>query len=278
MKIIIQDYTTAYSSESRLLYMAFQSYEGIEAFFWDTQSNESSYDVMDSINPDFLILNALGVNQDLLHYFAYNNVGKIAILKVPNEITEEQRKLIDDSEFVKKHVCLAISNKSMNNVRTVNLNPCVDTNIKDVYVQNKIPLCIVTQKNSISPFLLKLSESFHVMSYEKNDIADIFGPNITLCGLYHNYEQIVFDGITEFEQPFFDALYRNTNVTFCSKDERLKKKSKMLFDQDLNISNKDIDRNSLLNKLKEKHLPQNRIKQLLSQMPINQSIFTEVNK
>lgn len=278
MKIIIQDYTTSHSSESRLLYTALQSYENIEAFFWDVQQNTSSYDLMDSINPDFIVLNALGVNKDLLHYFTYNNVGKIAILKIPNDATKEQRQLIDDSDFLKKHVCLAISEKEMKNVRTVNLNPCVDTNIPDIPMKDRIPLCIVANKNNVHPFLLKLSESFHVMSYEQNDAADIFGPNIRLCGLYHNYDQIVFDGITDFKQPFFDALYRSNNVTFCSDDEDLIEKSKILFGQNLNISNKDIDRNSLLNTLKEKHLPQNRVKQLLSQMPIDQSIFTKVNK
>jgi len=278
MKIIIQDYTTAHSSESRLLYTELQSYENIEAFFWDVHQNKSSYDLMDSINPDFIVLSALGVNKDLLHYFTYNNIGKIVVLKIPNGTTQEQIQVIDDSEFVKKHVCLAISEKEMKNVRTVNLNPCVDTNIPDIPMKNHIPLCIVANKSNIHPFLLKLSESFHVMSYEKNDLADIIGPNISLCGLYHNYDQIVFDGITDFKQPFFDALYRSSNVTFCSDSEGLVEKGKILFGQNLNIANKNIDRDSLLNRLKEKHLPQNRVKQLLSQMPIDQSIFTEVNK
>ena len=86
-----------------------------------------------------------------------------------------------------------------------------------------------------------------------------------------------FDKIDKFEQPFFDAVYR-TETYYNSENEKLSEKSVEIFGQDLNIKNNNVDFKKVRQVLSEKYMPKNRAKQLLSQMPIDQSVFTEVVK
>lgn len=276
MKIIIQDYTTNKCSESRMLFTEFQKYPNIQPVFWENQNNMSVYDLMDSVNPDFVLIDASRIHNDLIHYFTENNLGKIIILKIPSFITEEQTKQISENDFVKNNVCLSISHYNLNKIRTVNLKPFVDTNISNMNLKHKIPLCIVSKDESVSPELLT-NDSFHVMFHGKSTKVDIAGSNMYLCGLYHNYNKLVFDKIDKFEQPFFDAVYR-TETYYNSENEKLSEKSVEIFGQDLNIKNNNVDFKKVRQVLSEKYMPKNRAKQLLSQMPIDQSVFTEVVK
>jgi hypothetical protein len=280
MKIIVQDYTSTHSSESRLLYSELNTYDKIEAFFWNHEQKTSLYDMMDSINPDFMILNAYAVNNDLVHYLTFNKVPTRILLKINDNIKDDELKLVEHNDFTKKYVDLAICSRENIKIKSVKLLPCVDTNVPPINLPRKIPLCIINETGNITPSLLQIDKSFHIMSHseKQNNHADISGASIQLCGLYKNYNQIVFDQIENFEQPFFDALYRCDKVYFCSDKKELSEQSVKLFGQDLNIDNTNVDFKKVKQKLEEKHMPKNRTKQLLSQMGIDQSIFTEVNK
>jgi hypothetical protein len=280
MKIIVQDYTSTHSSESRLLYSELNTYDQIQAFFWSHEEKTSLYDMMDSINPDFIIVNAYAVNNDLVHYLAFNKVSTRIILKINDHIKNEELKLVENNDFTKKYVDLAICSRNDVKVKHVKMLPCVDTNVPPINLPRKIPLCIINETGSITPELLGNNKSFHIMSHseKQHNHADISGASIQLCGLYKNYDKIIFDQIEDFEQPFFDALYRCDEVYFCSNNKELSEKSTRLFGQDLSINNTDVDFKIVQQRLEEKHMPRNRTKQLLSQMGIDQSIFTEVNK
>lgn len=277
MKIIIQDYTTNHCSQSRLLFSELQKYDNIQPFFWSDQERMSAYDFMDTTQPDFLIINAIRTNKELVHYLSTNETDKKIILKIPEGTDAQHFDMIASSEFVHKHVMMTISEKEIPNIRNVNLKPCVDNNIPDIAMRSRIPLCFITNTGEISSDLLSLSPSFHVISHTKEDGVDLSGPHIHTCGLYKNYDKIIFHNIEKFEQPFFDAAYR-TKTFFTSDDSSLSEKSIALFGQDLNIKNSEVDFNKVKQHLEEKHMPQNRVKQLLSQMPIDQSIFTKVEK
>ena len=278
MKIIIQDYTTNKCSESRMIYTELQNNSDVESFLWNDKDQISAYDFMDSVDPDFVIINAANTNQDLVHYAVANNIGKKIILKIPSSIKKEQLSQIAQNSFVQNHVMMTLSDNQLDKIRNVNLKPCVDINIQDITIKKRIPLCIVTETGDITPQLLGLSKSFHVISNTQEKGVDLYGPNITTAGLYGNYDTVIFDKITKFEQPFFDSLYR-TKTLFTSDDCSMSEKSTLLFNQNLNMQdNKDVDFKAVKEHLKEKHIPKNRVKQLLSQMPIDQSIFTEVAK
>ena len=278
MKRIIQDYTTNKCSESRMIYAGLQNNPSIQPYFWGEKDNISAYDLMDSVKPDLILINALRTNQDLVHYLAYNNTGKNIILKIPDDVTQDQLVKISGNDFVKNHVLMTISKSSIGKIRNIKLNACVDNNIQDITLRNKIPLCIVTETGDVSPELLTRSNSFHILSNTQEKGVDLFGPNVTVAGLYKNYDMVIFDKIKKFEQPFFDSLYR-TKTFFTSDNSDILEKSVAMFDQNLNIQNeKDVDFTKVKNRLEEKHMSTNRVKQLLSQMPIDQSVFTEVSK
>ena len=117
--------------------------------------------------------------------------------------------------------------------------------------------------------------SYHYLS-NSNGIGDVSLPQQTLSSLYSKYNEIVFDGYDTFDQSFFDALYRTPEVYYISDDKKLDELSEKLFGCVLNYNNKGkIDFTKVKEVLKEKHLPKNRVKQLLSQLPINQKEFID---
>tara|TARA_A100001201_G_C4096161_1_gene203900 strand:+ start:3802 stop:4635 length:834 start_codon:yes stop_codon:yes gene_type:complete len=277
MRILIRDYTKNNCSQSMLLHTAINKYTDIEALFWQNNSAVSTYDLLDDVRPDYILISAMSITDDLVHYLNENSSSPKIILHIPNDMPYAGVRQIHDSEFFRDHVCLAISSHDIiTRVRSVNLKPCADINIMDYPYPNKIPLGIVTVRQNADK-KLKIANSFHIMSYEKCEEADIPASSLQLGQLYANYDKIIFDGITKFDQPFFDALYK-TDEVFYSSNESLSEECIKLFGQDLNINNKDIDFNIVKATLREKHLPMNRMKQLLSQLGIDQSLFTEVSK
>jgi len=277
MKILIQDYTNQSSTESRFLYTELNKYENIQAQFFMPQQQHSIYDMMDSFQPDFIIADAIGIHKDLIHYGMNNDLKNKLILRVNDALDSTQAGFLENNDFIKHNVCFFIGNKkTQNKIKYVNLKPCVDLNIPAINLKQKIPLCIIS-KTKPSNTVIKDKKCFHVISFEENSNADMVGPNINIAGLYGNYDCIIFDNIKKLEQPFFDALYRCGSVYFNSEDKNLSKQSTELFGQDLNVNN-SVDFESVKKILNEKHTPKNRTKQLLSNMPIDQSIFTEVNK
>ena len=277
MKILIQDYTNLLSTESRFLYTELQGYNQIQTQFFSPQQQRSAYDIMDSFQPDFIIADALGIHKDLIHYGMNNDIKNKLILRVNDDLESEQINFIESNEFVRHNVCFFIGNKSnKNKIKYVNLRPCADDHIPIINLKQKIPLCIISNAKP-SENLTKDRDCFHVISFEENSNADLVGPNINMAGLYSNYECIIFDKIKKFQQPFFDAISRCDNVYFNSEDNELSKKSIEIFGQDLKFGS-DVNFEKVKKLIQEKHTPRNRVKQLLSNMPIDQSIFTEVNK
>ncbi len=99
-----------------------------------------------------------------------------------------------------------------------------------------------------------------------------------LASAMSNYNTIVFPNLTEFQQSFFDALYRSAEVYYTGDSVEIDKESEKIFGQSLNIKNKSVDFDAVKKVISEKHLPKNRVKTFLSQLPINQNIFTEVSQ
>lgn len=278
MRILIKDYTTNKCSQSMLLKTAINKYTDIEAFFWQDNNGMSTYDTVDSVSPDYILISAMSIDEDLVHYLDNNNKAQKIVIHIPSDMPHAGVRRIHDSDFFKNHVCLAVtSHDIITRVRSVNLKPCADINIMDYNYPNKIPLGIVTVREKVDSKLKSGRQSYHTMSYEKDKEVDIATSNLQLAQLYSNYDEIIFDGITSFDQPFFDALHRVDKV-FYSSDTSLSEESIKLFGQDLNINNDDVDFNIARATLRDKHFPMNRMKQLLSQMPIDQSLFTEVSK
>ena len=103
MNILIQDYSTTVSSQARLLYAESQKNNNINTYFY-SQGGPSIYDTIDSTSPDYIITHAFVVSPDLVHYLTYNNIGKIIVLNIPEDISPEDYEKITDSSFFKQHV------------------------------------------------------------------------------------------------------------------------------------------------------------------------------
>ena len=278
MNILIQDYTDNICSESRLLFIESKKNHKINTYLYNPQDNKSIYDTIDSTNPEYILTDVRFVTPDLVHYLTYNNVGKIIILKIPESISNEDYEKVTTSDFFKKHVFLTINGRGQHkDIRNVNIKPCVDDNIPTIKLKRNIPLAIILNDNTIPQSLAESERSYHCVSFKQNQNADMQGPNISIAGIYGNYDKIIFDSIDSFEQPFFDALYRSKEVYFTSSNKKLGELSEKLFGYNLEL-NSSVDFEKVKNKIKEKHMPCHRLKTLLSQMSIDQSLFMEVNK
>ena len=123
------------------------------------------------------------------------------------------------------------------------------------------------------------SEPHHFISNYEANAAEISLHEKDLMSIYNNYEKIVFlKKIDNFDQSFFDALYFGNKVYYKQSNESLDKLSEKVFGQVLSYDNRDnIDFKLVKDRIKEKHLPSNRAKTLLSQLSINQQTFNKVN-
>ena len=278
MKILVKEYTTNLDSQSMMLYSNIENRTKIEALFWSLGETVSVFDALDNSSPDFLILDIFQVTDEISYYMQSNSDKNIkTILHIPDDFTEFDK--IINHDFIKKYVKVIITkNKELNirGVKTVELKPCVDDNIDTIKMPNKIDVAHILSSDDDKPIISPEDVSFHALSMGGAKNVDIASPNIHLCKLYENYKKIIFYNITNFDQPFFDALYRADSVYYTSSKD-LSQQSVELFGADLKIdSGEEVDFNSVKSILKNKHLSHNRMKQLLSQMSIDQSLFTEV--
>jgi len=283
MIILTKDYTSNNSTQSMMFHHQFSQMSTINAGYWVKENNTSTFDVLDQVQPDFLIIDAAQLNIDLAYYFceqANKDIKTKIILHVDD--TFKSLKHLQQSPIFKDHVELVISNNkniTEGKKRVVRIEPCADVNVTSSNMSYEIPTAYLVNKPSWDRKSLEKPEVYHSLSCLEMPNVDICMPILHLSKIYNRYSEIIFLDLNKFDQSFFDAIYRCPNVYYLNDQEnsKLAEDSIRLFGYDLNYNNKEnINFDEVKKTVSEKHLGANRVKTLLSQMPINQSIFTEV--
>ena len=278
MNILVDNYVTAFSTEAIYLYHTIDNTEGLNAFYWPNK-NISTYDIFDETNPDVFITHVGHVNFELASYITDNKSDMIVLLstedypqdkllEVQTVLLEHDKSLLNNLFFLnRKH------NPQKTKIKSVVLSPCADINIPEATVEYNIPKAYVV---SAGAKLEKHEGSYHYLSNDNRE-ACIAAPQQNLASIMSKYDEIEFSNMPSFRQAFYDAAFRCNKVYYSSDNKKLDEQSEKIFGQVLSKENKEnVDYEEVKKVIAEKHAPRNRVKSLLSQLPINHQLFTEV--
>jgi len=277
MKFLIENYANYLGTQALYLNKALREHEGVETMLWDGSSC-SVYDIMDAYKPDYYITSADRLSKDFAHYVT-NNEKKIQLLLNVDNISQNDITTLDQSVVDAGIDCCFFFSSKYNvktkNMRLVNLANAHDVNIdttKNNLSYNVDKAIFVNSETNLK----KYSGSYHYISNNKKlkESIDIVLPSHMLASLYKNYKEIVFTGIEcdYIPQSFFDAIMLGSKV-YCENitqetDEMLKKVFKLGDSSfDYNSSSRVEDFTTIKTLISEKHLPANRAKSILSQIP-----------
>lgn len=276
MKFLIENYANYFDTQALYLNKALSKHEGVETMLWNSASC-SIYDIMDRYQPDYYITSANRLSKDFAHYVINNK--KIKLLLNVDYINQQTvttlEKSINESSI---DCCFFFSSKysiKTKNIRFVNLANAHDINVNDKPDSIKYDIdkaIFVSSTNNLN----KYTGSYHYISNDdklKNSL-DIVLPSHMLAPLYKNYKEILFHNIEHdyIPQSFFDAIMLGNKV-YCENitketDEMLKKVFKLGDNSfDYNSTSKLEDFSQVRAFITEKHLPSNRAKTILSQIP-----------
>jgi hypothetical protein len=261
-------------------YKALKEIKNLNTFYWPSRQI-STYDIFDDTKPDIFITHVGAMDYDLGVYLEDNKISdKLLILLAtfnnqPKEDKEYFQQIEEsiNSKIKKNLFLLSDQDLGLKTIKTIKMNHCADISVIDQKLKYQIPVAYFVDNNK--DINKEKEKSYHYIS---NTIAeaDICLEQISLARLFNNYNKIVFKNIKMFSQCFFDALYRCKEVYYTTEDRNIDEHCEKLFGQVLNINNNNVNFEKVKQRVLEKHLPKNRIKSLLSQIPINQNIFTEV--
>lgn len=261
MKILVDNYLSNEHTQPLYFYESLRNIEGIESFYWPQRS--SAYDVFDDVKPDIFI-SSVNCEYEKVHYLERSDMSHV--------INTDGGELIQNLKDAlgKNTTYISFSNKP----ECKRIMHCADTNLlrNTDSIDFNIPTAyFVTKESNVDD-----KGSYHKISCNF-DKVDVMLPEYQLFTLYRHYDKIIFRDIKAFNQSFFDALLVCDNVYYENVDDSLDEISNKIFKQVLNIKNKDnVDMSAVRDHVLEKHTCVNRTKSLLSQLPINQNLFTEV--
>jgi hypothetical protein len=275
MKFLIENYANPFDTQSLYLHKGFLSL-GYESVLWDGNTC-SIYDIMDKEKPDYYITSAHRLSKDFAHYSKNNDKAKLILNvdHVSQAIIDSIEQSIVDSGMNCGFLFSSTYDVVTKKLRFVHTNNAHDSNLsKNVNtVDYAIDKAIfIDSKEEIQQY----DGTYHVLSNNdkiKED-ADIVLPEHMMFSLYKNYKEIIFRNITEsfIPQSFFDAIAFGNKV-YCENidqqtEERLAKLFKLNNESfDYNSPNKIQNFETVKSTIQEKHLPLNRAKTLISQLP-----------
>lgn len=274
MKFLIENYASVLDTQALYLHKAIAETTGNESVLWDSNTS-SIYDVMDKERPDYYITSATRLSRDFAEYV--KNEKNIKLLLNVDYLTQETitglEKSVLDSGI---DCCFFFSSNpkaSTRKIRFVHLNHAYDPNLKKVSkpIDYDIETAIfVMNENSIKEH----TGTYHFISTNEKikDKTDIVLPEHMLFCLYCNYSQVIFNDIESYiPQSFFDAAVESGAVYYYNVSDSCKESIKRLFKTDKTLDYNEEDRMKDFSKMKlyikEKHMPENRVKTLLSQLP-----------
>lgn len=276
MKFLIENYANYFDTQSLYLNKALANVDGVESNLWDSNSS-SIYDVMDRHHPDYYITTASRLSKDFAHYVKNNENIKL-ILNV--DYIPQQTILSLEKSVIEYGIdcCFFFSSKysvETKKIRFVNISNAHDINVNENSntIEYSVDKGIFVDS---AEDLKKYSGSYHYLSNNQKlkEKLDIVLPTHTLVPLYKNYEELIFTNVSKdyIPQTFFDAVMLGNKV-YCENidqetDEMLKKVFK-LGDKsfDYNSSSRIGDLSHVRSVIRDKHLPANRAKTILSQIP-----------
>lgn len=275
MKFLIENYANSFDTQALYLHQALLS-SGVESVLWESNSS-SVYDIMDKENPDYYITTASRLSKDFAHYT--NNNKKIKLLLNVDYITGQIIMNLEESIINSDIECCFFFSSKYNvktkKIRFVHLNNAHDNNLAK---QSNSVIYSIDKAIFVNSYkdCEKHEDTYHFISNDQKlkEKIDIVLPEHMLFSLYRNYREIIFKNMNNsyVPQSFFDAIIFGNKVYCKDIDEKTSEMLSKVFrldgqSFDYNSSNRIEDFEPIRSIIQEKHLPVNRAKTILSQIP-----------
>jgi len=267
MKAIVQNYVTAFSTESMYITETINRISGCSAAYW--KNNISAYDIFDTVKPDIFFTHASFLKRDTVEYLS-NNANIECIFNITGlnqDVVNNVNNLIRDQNIKCPLLYTNELNKSLKskiNLQYIPLgfdqyNPIINE-IPDY----KIDLgCFSISKEVSVPEEFK---TYHILGSVSNaDIKSTILEIPSLCTRYKNF--VIYDDSNIVSQAFYTSLYHGTSTYYHTSNEKIKQaiknitKSENTFD----INNKEeYQWKDIQEQIKSKHTGANRVKTMFS--------------
>jgi hypothetical protein len=267
MKAIVQNYVTAFSTESMYITETINRISGCSAAYW--KNNISAYDIFDTVKPDIFFTHASFLKRDTVEYLS-NNANIECIFNITGlnqDVVNNVNNLIRDQNIKCPLLYTNELNKSLKskiNLQYIPLgfdqyNPIINE-IPDY----KIDLgCFSISKEVSVPEEFK---TYHILGSVSNaDIKSTILEIPSLCTRYKNF--VIYDDSNIVSQAFYTSLYHGTPTYYHTSNEKIKQaiknitKSENTFD----INNKEeYQWKDIQEQIKSKHTGANRVKTMFS--------------
>lgn len=289
MKVLIQDYSSFYSTEPMYLDRCFNDTREVQSALWNI-NQISTFDVLDRFTPDVLICH--GSSKILNDVFRYlQGSSNIELVINITGLNEMNISLLESIIEKHKFKCPFFINNyheqlyqyKQQNIKMVNLLPAVDLflNTPPVVDFNVEAGIISRSRKDLIEKECQKYKTHHKLRIEgnqsKDDFFDIPVNILNLTSLYNKYENIIIaDDISfVFSQIFFDStLKAKRTILRTDDDEKANKILASLFRDD--ESGDDIA-DIIKNQVKRKHSCLNRASKILRNLN-NESAAQKLQK
>ena len=231
MKILIQDYTSIYSTEPMYLNASLSYAKCFTPFLWNTKSI-STFDAIDKSSPDLIICNyETSALSDIIKYLSQKKIDIVMNITGINQNKLDLLETILDSKGVKCKGFISNTHALVETIKPkktplINLLPAADLFLgqnKQV-PEFKLQAGFVTTGNkSLVESKIKKYKTYHKIQLgNKNDqFYDINTDINGLSQLYDRYQEfIILDSAKMiFSQLFFDATLKSNKTTLVSDDK-----------------------------------------------------------
>ncbi|NBP14747.1 hypothetical protein EBU95_10170 [bacterium] len=267
MKAIVQNYVTAFSTESMYITETINRISGCSAAYW--KNNISAYDIFDTVKPDVFFTHASFLKKDTVEYLS-NNANIECVFNITGlnqDVVNNINNLIKDQNI---KCPLLYTNELNKNLKSkINLqyiplgfdqyNPI----IHDI-PEYKIDLgCFSISKEVVVPEEFK---TYHILGSVSNaDIKSTILEIPSLCTRYKNF--VICDDSNIVSQAFYTSLYYGTPTYYHTSNEKIKQAIKNITkcENTFDINNKEeYQWKDIQEQIKSKHTGANRVKTMFS--------------
>ena len=280
MKILFRNYLGLDSTQSKYLARALASVPNVEVAEF---ANGSLYDALDQYGPEYVVVHAAGLDSTMMSYLTDDDTPSLKLAICCNGLSTQdiehvetglsKANLLDSVVFLFSTRNPKKLPKSKCNM--VALGECADDELVSnttLAFPHKIDTCVI---DSIETSGMLGSWHNVALTNEKREGYDYCLPLFQVTPLLKNYNNVVITTkSTNIPQICFDSLLSGCNVTLRGNNpytqESLDEVCVRVFGKKLRHED---DQESIKELIKEKHLPRNRAKTFISQLPVNQRYF-----
>jgi hypothetical protein len=267
MKAIVQNYVTAFSTESMYITETINRISGCSAAYW--KNNISAYDIFDTVKPDIFFTHASFLKRDTVEYLS-NNTNIECIFNITGlnqDVVNNVNNLIKDQNIKCPLLYTNELNKSLKSKINLQYIPLAFDQYNPII--NEIPDykidlgCFSISKEVSVPEEFK---TYHILGSVSNaDIKSTILEIPSLCTRYKNF--VIYDDSNIVSQAFYTSLYHGTPTYYHTSNEKIKQaiknitKSENTFDIN---SKEEYQWKDIQEQIKSKHTGANRVKTMFS--------------